>query len=291
MFGIKRTHWWSALTPFAPVNGAFMNLRPHLSLMVRGFLQSELCNNGKPNLLCATLISTRPFSLFHASLTAFSSFINDSIITLFFWLWIVCVCVCAVWEKNHKINPNYAALLVTDKLKLQWRKFWKKRKKKKPLTPGPLSLLKLLFFFFFVQHKPKHFLQQSDHFLMKVFFFLSNRMWSRQSDCLSRRYYRKLLIEVKGLTSVLGNRHTGLRTAMQDCNYKEDCSRCFRLHMENDQTMTFIQTDYILDASLLSPLPLYLCTQTSPFHVDKDALNDRIQRRHLCVFLCFHFIG
>ena len=106
-------------------------------------------------------------------------------------------------------------------------------------------------------------------------------MWSRQSDCLSRRYYRKLLIKVKGLTSVFGNRHTGLRTAMQDCNYKEDC---IRLHMENDQTMTFIQTDYILDASLLSPLPLYLCTQTSPFHVDKEALNDRIQRRHLCVF-------
>lgn len=72
-----------------------MNLRPHLSLMVRGFLQSELCNNGKPNLLCATLISTRPFSLFHASLTAFSSFINDSIITLCSPL---CVCVgVGVW--------------------------------------------------------------------------------------------------------------------------------------------------------------------------------------------------
>lgn len=173
------------------------------------------------------------------------------------------------------------------------KKILKKKKKKKAINAGAIISFKTpFFFFFFVQHKPKHFLQQSDHFLMKVFFFfLSNRMWSQQSDCLSRRYYRKLLIEVKGLTSVLGNRHTGLRTAMQDCNYKEDCSRCFRLHMENDQTMTFIQTDYILDASLLSPLPLYLCTQTSPFHVDKDALNDRIQRRHLCVFLCFHFIG
>lgn len=89
-----------------------MNLRPHLSLMVRGFLQSELCNNGKPNLLCATLISTRPFSLFHASLTAFSSFINDSIIILFFLL-----CVYWGWGVGgrHKINPNYATPLITDK--------------------------------------------------------------------------------------------------------------------------------------------------------------------------------
>lgn len=87
------------LTPSAPVNGAFMNLRPHLSLMVRGFLQSELCNNGKPNLLCATLISTRPSSSFHASLTAFSSFINDSIITLFFRL---CVCVCVRGKGEKK---------------------------------------------------------------------------------------------------------------------------------------------------------------------------------------------
>lgn len=110
MFGIKRTHWWSALTLFAPVNGAFMNLRPHLSLMVRGFLQSELCNNGKPNLLCATLISTRPSSPFHASLTAFSSFINDSIITRSSNRVHVLVLLLV-----HKINPNRATLPVTDK--------------------------------------------------------------------------------------------------------------------------------------------------------------------------------
>lgn len=172
------------------------------------------------------------------------------------------------------------------------KKILKKKKEKKAINAGAIISFKTPFFFFFCSTQTKTFSPTIRPFFNEgFFFFLSNRMWSRQSDCLSRRYYRKLLIEVKGLTSVLGNRHTGLRTAMQDCNYKEDCSRCFRLHMENDQTMTFIQTDYILDASLLSPLPLYLCTQTSPFHVDKDALNDRIQRRHLCVFLCFHFIG
>lgn len=87
-----------------------MNLRPHLSLMVRGFLQSELCNNGKPNLLCATLISTRPSSPFHASLTAFSSFINDSIITRSSNRVHVLVLLLV-----YKINPNRATLPVTDK--------------------------------------------------------------------------------------------------------------------------------------------------------------------------------
>ena len=77
------------------VNEAFMNLQPHLSLMVRGLLQSGLCNNGKPNLLCSMLISVPS-----PTLPRFPNYIQ----AIHQWLYYTSLFFLC---RTQNINPNY----------------------------------------------------------------------------------------------------------------------------------------------------------------------------------------